>query len=122
MAKRKTNTSIASGAGLALLGTTCCALPIALVALGMGSTVASLVSALPWLATLSKYKIITFSLTALVLAYSWVQLGRVTTCDITGAKHLMKMQRTILSISTGVFIVAVFASYALLPITLWLEK
>lgn len=51
-----TNTSLASGFGLALLGTTCCALPIVLVTLGMGSVVASVVSALPVLAWLSQYK------------------------------------------------------------------
>ena len=35
----KTDTSLFSGLGLALIGTTCCALPIALVTLGMGSAV-----------------------------------------------------------------------------------
>ena len=119
MERIKTNSSIASSAGLALLGTTCCALPIALVALGMGSTVASLVSALPWLATLSEYKAITFVLTALVLGYSWLQVRRVKACDIQDARRL-KIQSLTLKISTGIFIIALFASYALLPITLWL--
>lgn len=34
----------------------CCALPIALVALGLGGVVASLAGAAPWLVTLSQYK------------------------------------------------------------------
>lgn len=121
MEKVKTNSSIAGSAGLALLSTTCCALPIALVAFGMGSTVASLVSALPWLATLSEYKAITFALTALVLGYSWLQVRRVKACDIKDARRL-KIQSLILKISTATFAVALFASYALLPITLWLEN
>ncbi len=82
---------------------------------------ASLVSALPWLATLSKYKLITFSLTALVLAYSWYQVRRVEACDVKDAKRL-RLQSLILKISTGLFIIAIFAAYALLPITLWFEK
>jgi len=49
----KTNSSLLGGFGLALLGTTCCALPIALVSLGMGGAVASMMSAVPMLAWLS---------------------------------------------------------------------
>jgi len=119
-----TNTSVASGFGLALLGTTCCALPIILVSIGMGSVVASVVSALPWLAWLSQYKGITFSITALVLAYSWWRLRRTGLsgqCAIEDGKRL-KWQRRVLGISTAIFIAAVFAAYALLPISLWLES
>ncbi len=119
-----TNTSLASGFGLALLGTMCCALPIVLVSAGMGSVVASVVSALPWLAWMSQYKSITFSITALVLAYSWWRLrlaGQSGQCDIEDRKRL-KWQKRMLCISTAIFIAAVFAAYALLPITLWLES
>jgi hypothetical protein len=35
----------------------CCALPSVLVLLGMGSTAATLLSAAPWLASLSRHKI-----------------------------------------------------------------
>ena len=68
--------------GLSLLGTTCCALPIALVALGAGGAVASLASAAPWLAALSAYKGATFSITGLSLAYAWWRLRRVSQCDL----------------------------------------
>lgn len=143
----KTNTSLLSGFGLALIGTTCCALPIVLVTLGMGSVVASVVSVLPWLAWLSQYKAITFSVTALVLAYSGWRLrsfnrvthkfagsefgrpqdgpqaepqGRGEQCSIEDGKRL-KWQKRLLRISAAIFGIAVFAAYALLPITLWLE-
>ncbi|MDT8321734.1 MAG: hypothetical protein RQ826_14535 [Xanthomonadales bacterium] len=118
-----TNTSLAGGFGLALLGTTCCALPIVLVTLGMGSVVASIVSALPVLAWLSQYKAATFSVTGLVLAYTWWQLrrtGQSGQCAIEDGKRL-KWQKRVLGVSTIIFVVAVFAAYALLPITLWLE-
>jgi len=119
----KTNSSLLGGFGLALLGTTCCALPIALVSLGMGGVVASLVSAVPMLGWLSQYKAITFSVTALVLAYSWWRLRGVSQssqCSLEGGKRL-KWQKRLLAVSTAIFALAVFAAYALLPITLWLE-
>ena len=117
----KTNSSLLGGFGLALLGTTCCALPIALVSLGMGGVVASLVATLPWLAWLSQYKAITFFITALVLAYSWWRLHRTGHCDLTSAR-LLKWQRRILAANSLIFIVSVFAAYALLPIALWLDN
>lgn len=118
-----TNTSLAGGFGLTLLGTTCCALPIVLVTFGMGSVVASVVSALPVLAWLSQYKAATFSVTGLVLAYSGWQLrraGRSGQCSIEDGKRL-KWQKWVLGINIVLFAVAVFAAYALLPIVLWLE-
>ena len=119
--KIKTSTTIAGAAGLAFLGTTCCALPIVLVALGMGGVVASTVSALPFLVTLSQYKLVTFSATALVLGYSWWQVRRVTHCDVKDARRL-RTQRVVLWVSTIVFALAVFASYALYPIVVWFER
>lgn len=119
-----TNSSLASGLGLALLGTTCCALPIVLVSVGMGSVVASVVSMLPWLAWLTHYKGITFSITALVLTYSWWRLRRTAQsgqCDLKDGKRL-KWQKRLLRVNTAIFLVAVFAAYALLPITLWVES
>lgn len=119
-----TNASLAGGSGLALLGTTCCALPIVLVALGMGSVVASVVSALPVLAWLSQYKAATFSLTALVLAYSWWRLRRAAQsgqCVLEDGKHL-KWQKWALGINTIIFVTALFAAYALLPVILWVDS
>ncbi|MAY34710.1 MAG: hypothetical protein CMN84_01285 [Spongiibacteraceae bacterium] len=118
-----TNTSLASGFGLAVIGTTCCALPIILVTVGMGSVVASAVSALPWLGWLSQYKGITFGVTTLVLAYSWWRLrsgAKLGECSINEGKRL-RWQRRVLGISTAIFLAAVFAAYALLPITLWFD-
>jgi membrane protein implicated in regulation of membrane protease activity len=119
----KTNSSLLGGFGLALLGTTCCALPVALVSLGMGGAVASMASAVPMLAWLPKYKALTFSLTALVLAYSGWRLRGVSQssqCSLEGGKRL-KWQKRLLAGSTAIFALAVFAAYALLPIALWLE-
>ncbi len=104
----------ASSLGLALLGTTCCALPIALVALGAGGAVASLASAAPWLITLSKYKLWTFALTAVVLAYAWFRLRNASQCGIEDAKTL-RWQRVGLWVSTALLTISAAAAY-LLPL------
>jgi len=117
----KTNASLFSGFGLAIVGTTCCALPITLVALGMGSAVASLVSAVPWIATLSEYKAITFSLTGVILAYCFWRLNRATTCEMND-KHRLRWQRVLLWSSTFIYCISIFAAYALLPLTLWFNS
>lgn len=117
----KTNSSLFGGLSLALLSTTCCALPIVLVALGMGSAVASLVSAMPWLVFLSEYKIITFGMTGLILGYCFWRLSQVEVCEITDMRRL-QMQRAMLWTSTALLLFSILAAYALLPITIWLEN
>ncbi len=115
--------SVFSAVGLTLLGTTCCALPSALVALGAGGAVASMASSLPWLVALSEYKLATFGFTALALGYSWWQvrrLGKSEACSIEDAKRL-RIQSWVLRAASGVFAMSIFAAYALLPIVLWLD-
>ncbi len=121
MSDNQTTTSIIGSAVLALTGATCCALPIALVALGLGSVVASAVSALPWLGTLAEYKTITFSLTAAILSYSWWSFRRASLCDV-GEGRRLRVQRIILWVITALFAVSVFAAYALFPLTLFLDS
>ncbi len=119
----KTNVkpSVFSSATLALIGTTCCALPIVLVAIGAGSAMASLVSALPWLATVSKYKALVFTLTALVQGYAWWQVRRVSQCSIADAKRL-RWQRRILWASTALLVISIFDAYAAYPLIIWLDN
>src|SRR5271169_1853062 len=50
----------------------CCALPSVLVLLGMGTAVASLLSAAPWLVSGSRHKIWTFSIAGTLIAASFV--------------------------------------------------
>ncbi len=115
--------SLFSAVGLTLLGTTCCALPIALVALGAGAAVASMASLLPWLVALSKYKLATFGFTAVALGYSWWQvrqLGMSGACSIEDAKR-HRFQTWVLRAATAVFVGSIFAAYALLPIVMWFD-
>jgi mercuric ion transport protein len=50
----------------------CCALPSVLVLLGMGSAVASLLSAAPWLVSLSRHKIWIFCIAGGMIACSFL--------------------------------------------------
>ncbi len=121
MSDNQTTTGIIGSAILALTGATCCALPIALVALGLGSVVASTVSAMPWLGTITEYKTLTFSLTALILGYSWWRFRSSRECDV-GEGRRLRVQQIILWVITAVFGASIFAAYALYPLTLFLDN
>ena len=48
----------------------CCAIPITLVSLGLGATVATMVSSAPWIITLSQYKGWMFLLSGVLIGLS----------------------------------------------------
>src|ERR1035441_2375492 len=52
----------------------CCALPSLLVLFGLGASVASALSFMPWLVTLSRYKQWTFSVSGILIALSFVNM------------------------------------------------
>src|SRR5215471_1850618 len=52
----------------------CCALPSLFVLAGLGATVASALSALPWLVTLSHHKHWTFGISGLLIAASFLNM------------------------------------------------
>ena len=62
----------------------CCALPSLLVALGMGATMAGLVTAVPQLVWISQYKVWVFSLSGVLIALAgWMQYrARFEPCPI----------------------------------------
>lgn len=55
----------------------CCALPSLLVLFGLGATVASFLSAVPWLVTLSQHKIWVFAISGLMIAANFVYVYRI---------------------------------------------
>lgn len=75
----------------------CCALPALLVTLGAGAALAGLVSTAPWLVALSKYKVITFSVAAVLLVGAGISryLARNAACPIEpeAARTCMRMRR-----------------------------
>lgn len=100
----------------------CCALPALLVTLGLGATLASIVSAVPELIWLSEHKKMLFSLTGILLTISWLSFiyARNRSCP-TDARlaEACKSGRnfTLISliISSCIFIIGVFFAF-LLPI------
>jgi len=104
----------------------CCALPSVLVLLGMGTTVASLLSAAPWLVNLSRHKVWTFSIAGLLISMSFVmtyliapRLRQGEACDADAPStcgEVSKMSRVILWGSAVIWSCGFFVAYLLGPI------
>ena len=109
----------------------CCALPSVLVLLGMGTAVASLLSAAPWLVSLSRHKIWTFSIAGTLIAASFVMTYVVaprlrrgdvcaaddpTTCGPTTCGEVSKLSRIVLWGSALIWSGGFFVAYLLAPI------
>jgi mercuric ion transport protein len=104
----------------------CCALPSVLVLLGMGTTVASLLSAAPWLVSLSRHKIWTFSIAGVLIAMSFVmtyliapRLREGEVCDAndpTTCGEVSRLSRAILWGSAAIWSCGFFVAYLLGPI------
>lgn len=104
----------------------CCALPSVLVLLGMGTAVASLLSAAPWLVTLSRHKIWTFSIAGTLIACSFVmtyviapRLREADVCeadDPTTCGEVSKASRALLWASALIYAGGFFVAYLLGPI------
>ena len=104
----------------------CCALPSILVLLGLGTTVASLLTATPWLVSLSRHKIWTFSIAGTLIAASFVmtyviaprlQKGEVCAADDpTTCGEVSKLSRVILWGSALIWSGGFFVAYLLGPI------
>ena len=104
----------------------CCALPSVLVLLGMGTAVASLLSAAPWLVSLSRHKIWTFSVAGTLIAASFVmtyvvapRLQRGDVCaadDPTTCGEVSKLSRVVLWGSALLWRGGFFVAYLLAPI------
>ena len=97
----------------------CCAIPIALVAMGMGATVASLVSTAPWLITFSLYKGWMFGLSgALVATAAWAiyRPGRICPADpelAAACENADKWNKRFILASAVMWCAGFFAAYGL---------
>ena len=102
------------------LGTlVCCALPALLVTLGLGATLAGLVSAVPQLVWLSEHKALTFGLSGLLLFGAGVILWRARNApcpaDPAQARACARLRRVSLAIyGFALFVYLVGAFFAFL--------
>jgi hypothetical protein len=103
----------------------CCALPSLLVLFGLGASVASALSFMPWLVTLSRHKQWTFSVSGVLIALSFVNMYyvaprlRPAECspdDPSACEDASKLSKVLLWVSAGIYAVGVFVAYVLGPI------
>ena len=116
---------------LALFTTTgtlvCCALPITLISLGMGATMASLASNVPVLVTLSEYKIWVFVISGVLLAAAaWIMYRPGRSCPVDpelGAlcNKTQVWNHRIYWFSVVLWCIGFFTAFLLLPLQIWLE-
>jgi mercuric ion transport protein len=105
----------------------CCALPSVLVVLGLGTTVASVLSVAPWLVSLSRHKAWTFSISGALIALSFAVTyvvaprlraeGEACSADDPGAcGEASKLSRRLLWLSAPIWSGGFFVAYVLGPI------
>lgn len=131
MADQRTSRLGEASAGLGALllasGTlVCCALPLLLVTLGMGATVATLVSAAPWLVTLSHYKgwmFIASGAGLLAAGFFLYRPGRTCPTEPRLAQLCAtadRWNRRVHGLAVALWVIGIFTAYLLLPLQQWL--
>lgn len=108
----------------------CCALPSLLVLLGLGTTVASFLSAMPWLVTLSHHKRLVFGISGALIAASFAQmyvlapraLRECAADDPKACVTASRLSRVLLWISAAIYVVGFFTAFVLGPILARIDK
>jgi len=105
----------------------CCALPIILVTLGMGASIAALTSSAPFLIVLSQHKVWVFAGSAIMLALSgWMIYRPGRSCPVDpelGAlcDRTQVWNHRIYWVSVTLWSVGFFAAFLTLPLLIWLD-
>ena len=103
----------------------CCALPSLLVLAGLGASVASTLSALPWLVTLSRHKQWTFAVSGILIGLSFLNMYYIaprlkanacTPDNPSACADAGKLSRVLLWLSAAIYLVGFFTAYVLGPI------
>ncbi len=102
----------------------CCALPSLLVLLGLGATVASFLSAFPWLVTLSRHKAWTFTIAGVLIATSFINMYYLAprlnrACSVDEPKACIqasRLSKVLLWGSALIYGTGVFVAYVLGPL------
>lgn len=97
----------------------CCAIPITLVSLGLGATVASMAASAPWLIKLSLYKGWMFSLSGVLIVLSaWAVYRSGRTCPAdpelaAACERADKWNRRFVGLSGILWCIGFFAAFVL---------
>jgi mercuric ion transport protein len=105
----------------------CCALPSLLVLLGLGATVASVLSEVPWLVTLSRHKSVVFLFSGILIGGNLFYVyavaprlqagGAVCSPDAPGAcSSASRFSRVVLWISAITYCFGAFSAFGLGPL------
>jgi mercuric ion transport protein len=104
----------------------CCALPSLLVLFGLGASVASMLSFMPWLVSLSHHKSWVFAISGTLILLSFVQTYAISprlrksaeacAADDPSCDRASKVSRVLLWISAAIYLVGFFTAYLLGPI------
>jgi hypothetical protein len=104
----------------------CCALPSLLVLFGLGASVASMLSFMPWLVSLSHHKSWVFAISGMLILLSFIQTYAITprlqkaadTCaaDDPSCDRASKISKILLWISAAIYLIGFFTAYLLGPI------
>ena len=109
----------------------CCALPSLLVLAGLGASVATTLSSLPWLVALSRHKQWTFSVSGALIALSFLNMYyfaprlRPKACDLehsAACDRVSNLTKALLWISAAIYAVGIFSAYALGPLLTRLDR
>ena len=109
----------------------CCALPSLLVLFGLGASVASMLSAMPWLVMLSRHKVWTFALSGILIALSFVQMYyiapriRARGCspdDPYACEDASTFSKALLWVSASIYTIGFFVAFVLGPILARLDR
>ena len=110
----------------------CCALPSLLVLFGLGASVASMLSFMPWLVSLSHHKSWVFAISGALILLSFVQTYAIAprlrkggdTCatDDPSCDRATKFSKFVLWISAVIYLIGFFAAYLLGPILTGMDR
>jgi mercuric ion transport protein len=109
----------------------CCALPSLLVLFGLGASVASVLSFLPWLVTLSHYKRLTFFVSGALITLSLVNMyyiaprWRARQCSPDNPKaceDASRASKVLLWVSVAIYALGFFVAYVLGPFLTWVDR
>jgi len=110
----------------------CCALPSLLVLLGLGATVASVLSLVPWLVELSHHKVWVFTTAGVLIAFAFIQTYAVSprlrnnAVDCTpenprACYEASRFSKVVLWLAVAIYAVGFFVAYVLGPILTHLD-